>query len=376
MRFPLPLVPALIVSLAAPLTTTAIGASPSPLQLAAQRVEEALQAQPVNAHNYKGAIAIEALIRWGLASDREATVNWAVERAAAQGINPGSQANRGRGPFNCLPYWLHRTTGDDAWRPIIVDQNRAYRQTVSRTQGGAIEHPRSKKRGGGQAMLIDALQDYASRMAMLGQLAGDASAFEEAVRQHRLYREVVRDPDSGLWHQGRGWLEDPEALSPGAWSRGHGWLIRGMIDTLLLLPPESREATELRGYLKELADALIPCQQPSGMWHGLLHRPPADSPPEASGTALIAGNLGIALAQGFLEGEAYSQAARKAYRALPAYVDENGVVLAVSPGPGPLSEEAPWAVDTYPPGDPHGPFAILFAALGEVQLDQTTKAAP
>jgi hypothetical protein len=218
-------------------------------------------------------------------------------------------------------------------------------------------------------MLIDALQDYSSRMAMLGQVTGDASAFAEAVAQYRIYRQVVRDPESGLWCQGRGWREDRSALSPGHWSRGHGWLIRGMVDTLLLLPRESAEAMELRGYLKELADALVRVQQPDGMWHCLMNRSPSESPPEVSGTALIAGNLAIAVAEGFLEADTYEAAARRAFTALPRFVNAQGQVQSVSPGPGPLSEEEPWMVDAFEPGDEHGPFAILVAALGEELLD-------
>ena len=148
-------------------------------------------------------------------------------------------------------------------------------------------------------------------------------------------------------------------------------MIRGMVDTLLLLPPESEEAAEMRGYLREVADALLEVQQPDGMWHCLLHRPAADSPPETSGTALIAGNLAIAVASGFLDREPYTEAAKRAFAALPEYIDADGTIRSVSPGPGPLSEVEPWAVERFPPGDEHGPFAIFFAALGEERLLQT-----
>ncbi len=43
----------------------------------------------------------------------------------------------------------------------------------------------------------------------------------------------------------------------------------------------------------------------------------------------------------------------------------------VSPGPGPLETEAPWQVHAFPPGDEHGPFAILFAALGQWELQHS-----
>ena len=217
-------------------------------------------------------------------------------------------------------------------------------------------------------MLIDALQDYSSRMAMLATVTGEASPQQEAVAQFRIYRDIVRDPQTGLWHQGRGWNDDLMALSPGFWSRGHGWLIRGMVDTLLLLPKDSPESQELQQYLEELADALVKVQQPSGMWHCLLNRSPDKSPPEVSGTALIAANFAMALDAGFLYDDRYREAARRAFQALPDYVDEQGLIHSVSPGPGPLSTEAPWITDSFPPGNDHGPFTILFAAMAAEQL--------
>lgn len=345
------------------------------MQQAALRVAATLQNGTVTLHGYKMSLAREGLLRWGRASGREALVNWTFEVAAAEGLRPGGPLNDRRDPFNCLGFWLYHVDGEEAWKPGLIEQTAAYRKSVSRSPEGAVEHPRGTRRGGGQAMLIDALQDYSSRMAMLGRLAGDESAFEEAVLQHRIYRAVVREPDTGLWRQGRGWSTDRNELSPGTWSRGHGWLIRGMVDTLILLPAESAEAAEMRRYLKELADALLKVQQPNGMWHCLLTRPPSQSPPEASGAALIAGNLAIAVRHGFLPAEPYTSAARRAFERLPDFVDENGVVHSVSPGPGPLSEEAPWMVDRFEPGDEHGPFAIFFAALGESLLNEAQESA-
>lgn len=343
------------------------------LSTSADRVAQAMADGQLSLHGYKKDLAIEGLLRWGQATGREDLVRQAQRTAADSGLTAGSVDNFQRGPFNCLVFWLWKSSDDSKWLPGFVEQTLQYADEVSRSPEGAIEHPRGQKRGGGQAMLIDALQDYASRMAMLGQVTGDEQHFSEAVRQYRIYRKILRDPDTGLWSQGRGWLEDRSTLSPGAWSRGHGWLIRGMVDTLLLLPPESEEMKEMMGYLRELADALLKVQQPDGMWHCLLHRPAADSPPETSGTALIAGNIAIAVASGFLDREPYAEAATRAFAALPAYVERDGVIQSVSPGPGPLSNVEPWAVEQFPPGDEHGPFAIIFAALGEAMLSQTIR---
>ena len=143
-----------------------------------------------------------------------------------------------------------------------------------------------------------------------------------------------------------------------------------MVETLRYLPEDSAEAAELRVYLEELADALLAVQQPDGMWPCLLHRPPGASAAEFSGTALIAGYLAVAVADGMLRGQRYEAAARRAFETLPAYVGRDGLIRSVSPGPGPLIEEGPWMTDAFPPGDEHGPFALFFAALGEQLLEE------
>ena len=75
----------------------------------------------------------------------------------------------------------------------------------------------------------------------------------------------------------------------------------------------------------------------------------------------------------FLEGEKYAEASRQAFAVLPKYVDDRGVVHLVSPGPGPLSDEKPWAVKEFPADDEHGSFAIPCAALGEERLRRAEK---
>jgi len=129
----------------------------------------------------------------------------------------------------------------------------------------------------------------------------------------------------------------------------------------------------MRGYLREVADALLKVQQPDGLWHCLLHRPAADSPAETGDTALIAGNWAIAVATGFLDPQPFAEAANRAFEALPRYIDDDGMIRSVSPGPGPLSQVEPWAVQQFLTGDEHGLFAIFFAALGEAKLMQTTR---
>jgi rhamnogalacturonyl hydrolase YesR len=120
----------------------------------------------------------------------------------------------------------------------------------------------------------------------------------------------------------------------------------------------------LRGYLRELADALLAVQDKEGMWHQLLHLPLEDSYPETSGTALISYNLARAWKIGALPEERYRAAAVRSFEAVARRVGEDGTVAGTCKGPGPLRSingyyRTPGELD-----DPHGHFAVLFACAG------------
>lgn len=321
--------------------------------------------------SYMSELALEGLLELARVSGKDEYRKFAIEAATTRlRLSPETDVPWKSQPFGCLTFALYESTGDRAWLPVFLRESRLCRQDIWRNDDGIVLHPRGKKRGGGEAILIDSLQEYSARMARAGSIDSDPEWFTECVRQFRLHRAVVRYPDSGLWSQGRGWIGDqPDRLSPGAWSRGHGWLIRGMEHSLRHLPRESDGYRELRGYLVELADALLAVQSGDGMWRCLLTHPADKSPSETSGTGMIAYHLSRALHDGHLSDAKYRTAANKALTALPRYVLKDGTVLNTSPGPGPLETEEPWLKSEYPPGDPHGIFALLFAASSDYLLN-------
>ncbi len=273
-------------------------------------------------------------------------------------------------PFCHLNYKLYEVTGDAAYIQPFVSESERYRNEVTRSPEGAVAHKADEQPG--RHLLIDQLQDYASRMARTGKLTGDKTCFSECAEQFRIYRSIVRDPETGLWCQGRGWLDDPMELSPGAWSRGQGWLIRGLVDSLYALPRDSKEFAEVRGYLQELAEALIAVQAPDGMWHQLVHLPPEQSAPDSTGTGLIIYNFARALDEGFLDDPRIRQSAEKAFEALTNYVTSEGVILQASPGPGPLTSIEPYLGKDgkIEDGESHGPFCVIYACAGKVLLEK------
>jgi unsaturated rhamnogalacturonyl hydrolase len=325
---------------------------------------------PYLSRTYTFDLALEALLELSETSGNPAWREHALAVIQRRGLTPASPLPYQAQPFTAINYALFRATGHHAWLPVFVRESEFWRREAARSPEGAVL-TYSRSDPSVRALLIDSLQEYCARMARCGQITGDASFFRECTSQFRLFRDLLRNPQTGLWCQGRGWIEGrPQELSPGAWSRGHGWLLRGLTAALASTPRESAEFRELQSLLAEFADALLPLQQPNGMWHTILQRPPAESPAETSGTAMIATAFSRAWREKLLDDIRLRESAGKAFAALPARVDERGVVLGTSPGPGPLRAEAPYLTTEFRPNDPHGTFAVLFAAAEALRLEQ------
>jgi len=319
--------------------------------------------------SYTRDLGLEAMLEFSVASNTPAYAAYVQEICRMRGVTPTTPISYAVQPFSCLTFEMYLHTKDPHWLPGFIEQTSLWRREEVRSEENAVTHPRGPQRGGGQAILIDSLQCYASRMAAAGSVTGDKSFFQECVDQYRIHRHLLRSPATGLWSQGRGWLAaGDKRLSPGAWSRGHGWLIRGLEKSLRYLPPGSPYAVEMTGWLHELADALLAVQSSCGMWHTLLHRPVGESLPDSSGTGMIAAHLGLAWHNGWLSETRYRDAALRALNALPEYVSADGTVLSASPGPGPLETEEPWLAKSFPAGELHGTFAVLFAATTAAML--------
>jgi len=337
----------------------------------AQQVAERVMLRDKVWGNYSLDIALEAMLEFDRVADCPELRDYALGVVAKRGW-PGESPVYTAQPFCHLNYKVYEITEDAAYIQPFVSESERYRKEVTRSPEGAVAHYADQP---GRHLLIDQLQDYTARMAQTGKLTGDKIYFSECAEQFRIYRSIVRDPETGLWGQGRGWLDDPMALSPGAWSRGQGWLIRGLVDSLCALPPDSAEFAEVRGYLQELAEALVAAQAPDGMWHQLVHLPPEQSAPDSTGTGLIIYNFARALDEGFLDDPCFRQSAEKAFDALVNYVTPEGVILQACPGPGPLTSIEPYLGKDgkIEDGESHGPFCVIYACAGKVLLEKPTR---
>ncbi len=331
-----------------------------------QRVAERVMLRDQVWGSYTLDLALEAMLEFDRVADCPELRDYALGIVEKRGWETNPPAYTAQ-PFCHLNWKVVEATGNEAYVKPFVSESERYRKEVTRSPEGAVAHKPDEP---GRHLLIDQLQDYAARMARTGKLTGDSTYFTECAEQFRIYRDIVRDPETGLWCQGRGWLDDPMELSPGAWSRGQGWLIRGLVDSLCALPKDSEEFKEIQGYLQELAEALVAVQAPDGMWHQLAHLSPEQSAPDSTGTGLIIYNFARALHEGFLDDPRFRESAETAFDALTNYVTPEGIILQASPGPGPLKSIKPYLGKDgkTEDGESHGPFCVIYACAGKVLL--------
>lgn len=326
-----------------------------------RRVVRRALARQANPHVYTTHLLYESIL--AMPDDAE-TVDWKREVVL--------RTLRGRDPLLTLPFSnLLYSLGDLLLMPTLWD--RYLREVLDRlthvvcSPEGAWMHPTPNASGG--ALLLDGFQEEASRLAKGAKLLRGITAETETAEswetlcmgQFQIHRDILRDPRTGLWHNGRGWIVgEPGALSPGAWSRGHGWLLRGLVESLEALPHGGAAFQTLRGMLVELSATLRDLQDAEGMWHVLLHRPPQDSAAESSGSALIAAAWLKALRLHLLPRDYLAPTLRATEALARRFINDEGQVLSVSPGPGPLSSETPYLNTALVEGDAHGDLAIGF----------------
>lgn len=345
----------------------AMSASGGSLTAAARRVSWRVLAGELP-RRYSTDIALQEILRFSRASAEPALGEAVVALTRQRGWEVPAAVQLL--PFCNLPLELYHHTGRESYRDAFLHAFRAAANGVQFSTKGAVLHPKGRF-GTGHAMLIDGMQEYASRLAWCEQLSGatDGADYGRAVRQFTLYRDALRDPATGLWSNARGWLDDRTLNSPSAWSRGHGWLTRGMLNTIAAIPPDRPEHRELAALLEETLRTLMVRQRPDGWYPCLLDLPASESPREASGSALIAAAMAIAVRRGLVTAAirpALAAAAQRTFARLPECVTALDEVTFVSPGPGPLLSTAAYRVAADFGPDPHGDFALLSAATSEL----------
>jgi unsaturated rhamnogalacturonyl hydrolase len=115
------------------------------------------------------------------------------------------------------------------------------------------------------------------------------------------------------------------------WSRGNGWVMGGLVRVLQFLPMNSPERSRFEKLFAEMAEKILTCQQPDGLWRASLLDPDSYPLKETSGSGFYAYTLAWGVNQGLLDRAQFEPAVRKAWTALVACVDADGKLTHVQP---------------------------------------------
>ncbi|AOS44225.1 Unsaturated rhamnogalacturonyl hydrolase YteR [Lacunisphaera limnophila] len=171
-------------------------------------------------------------------------------------------------------------------------------------------------------------------------------------------------------------LQQPNGLflhapdSPFYWGRGNGWVAAGMAELLRDLPADHpHHARILAGYRAMMA-ALLPVQGTDGLWKQLVDKP--ESWGETSATGMFTFALVTGVKSGWLNAKDYAPAARRAWLALVAHLDDDANLAEVCVGTDKArkttkSDDLKVQYDFYQArprrsGDLHGQAPVLWTA--------------
>lgn len=200
--------------------------------------------------------------------------------------------------------------------------------------------------------MITVLQSQAYRVTK------DRKYIERAAKEMCFYLDrlqLAEGPAKGLFYHA------PDV--PYVWGRGDGWMAAGMALVLDRLPADSPHRARILAGYRQMMATLLKYQRADGLWCQLVDRPgDARNWGETSCTAMFAYAYMVGLRRGWLDGDAYGPAVRKAYLALCARMDAYGNVSDCCEGTGKRNDLPYYFARRRVNGDPHVQAPMLWIA--------------
>ncbi len=134
------------------------------------------------------------------------------------------------------------------------------------------------------------------------------------------------------------------------WSRGNGWVMGGLVRVMSHLPKNHPERPRFEQQFKEMAEAILKCQQPDGLWRSSLLDPEHYPLKETSGSSFYTYALAWGVNEGLLDRKRFEPAARKAWAALVQCVNAEGKLTHVQPIGADPKRFDPEATEVYGAG--------------------------
>ena len=144
--------------------------------------------------------------------------------------------------------------------------------------------------------------------------------------------DYLYDKDEHLFFRDSTYFDKREANGKKVfWSRGNGWVMAGLVRMLQYLPMNHPDRPRFEQLFKDMAEKILSCQQPDGLWRASLLDPASYPAKETSGSGFFTYALAWGVNQGLLDRAKFEPAVRKGWTALVGCVDADGKLTHVQP---------------------------------------------
>jgi rhamnogalacturonyl hydrolase YesR len=173
----------------------------------------------------------------------------------------------------------------------------------------------------------DAMFMGPTSLAYLSTATGDQKYLNTAVKLWWKTYNYLYDPREHLYFRDSSYFTKRE--NNGAkvfWSRGNGWVMGGLVRVIDNMPATYPDRKKFIKLYKDMASRIAQLQQPDGSWHASLLAPASYPVKEASGTGFYTYALLWGLNNGTLDKKTYWPVVQKAWAALSACVQPDGML--------------------------------------------------
>ena len=139
-------------------------------------------------------------------------------------------------------------------------------------------------------------------------------------REFKEATDSLYDKDAKLYYRDRRYIPRKEKNGEKVfWGRGNGWVFAGIPLLLQTLPKDHPTYNYYLNIYKEMASAVIKCQDKKGSWHASMLDPDSYPSPENSASGFFVYGLGWGVNQGILKDKKYKKAVQKGWKACLLY---------------------------------------------------------
>ena len=236
------------------------------------------------------------------------------------------------------------------------------------TEVQSLEFTRTQARARENWSWCDALFMGPPAWVRLWKATDDPRYLDFAVTNWWRTSDYLNDTSEHLYFRDSTFFDKREANGRKVfWSRGNGWVMAGLVRVLQFLPEDHAVRDRFLQQYREMAERILTCQQPDGLWRASLLDPASYPLKETSGSSFYTYAIAWGVNRGLLERDKFGPAARQAWAALVECVTPEGRLTHVQPVGSDPKQFDPNTTETYGIG------AFLLAGSEIHQLIQTQK---